>query len=77
MKKTQDQIEQIAARAKAEAEPLINLMNEIEKFSMPVAIIRKDGSFSVKWSHEENEAYITARSMVESIYFKAEKEANE
>ena len=76
MRLTQEQQEQIIAIAKAEAEPWINIMNEIVKFSMPSAIVNLDGTFTVKYSHEQNETYIAAKGMVETIFERAQNKLN-
>lgn len=73
MRLTQEQQEQIIAAAKAEAEPWIQVMNSIAKVSMPTAIMKPDGSFVVKYSHDENETYIAAKGMVETIFQRAQK----
>ena len=76
MRLTQEQQEQIIAIAKSEAEPWIKIMNEITKFSIPSAIIKPDGTFIVKYSHEENETYIAAKGMVQTIFERAQRKLN-
>ena len=76
MRLTQEQQEQVIADARAEASPWINLMNEICKISIPSAIVNSDGTFIVKYSHEENETYIAAKGMVETIFERAQKKLN-
>lgn len=76
IKLTQEQQEQIIATANAEAEPWIQVMNSIAKTSTPTAIMKPDGSFVVKYSHDENETYIAAKGIVETIFQRAKKKLN-
>ena len=76
LKPTQEQQEKVIAIAKAEAEPWIKIMNEITKFSTPSAILKPDGTFIVTYSHEENETYIAAKGMVQTIFERAQRKLN-
>lgn len=76
LKLTQEQQEQIIAVAKAEAEPYIRVMSEIANLSIPTAIFKPDGTFTISHGYEENETYIIANGMVETIFERAQRKLN-
>lgn len=76
IKPTQEQQEQIIATAKAEAEPYIRIMNEIVNLSIPTAIFKPDGTFTINHGYEENETYIIAKGMVGTIFERAQRKLN-
>lgn len=77
MRKTQDEIEDIIARARAQAEPYIQIMNEVTKVSIPTVIIDADKNIKVLFSHETSMVYLIAKDAAEDIFERAEKELNE
>jgi len=68
MRKTQLEIEAIIAEAKEKAEPYIKVMQEIALHTTPTAILKSDGSFEVKYSHDTNQTYIIAKGMAQSYF---------
>jgi len=77
MRKTQAEIEAIIATARAQAEPYIQIMNEVTKFSVPTIIIDADKKMRVLFSHETSMVYLIAKDAAENIFERAEKEINE
>ena len=77
MRKTQAEIEAIIAEAKEKAEPYIKVMQEIALHTTPTAILKSDGSFEVKYSHDTNPTYIIAKGMAQSYFDWAQKMINE
>ena len=73
LKLTQEQQEQIIATA---AEPYIRVMNEIANLSIPTAIFKPDGTFTISHGYEENETYIIAKGMVKTIFERAQRKLN-
>ncbi len=76
IKKTQAEIEAIIARARAHAEPCIQIMNEIAAFSTPTAVW-ENGAFRMINGYETSEVYKVAKDCVENIFEHAQKEINE